>query len=309
MTRKWWYIVSSLLVLAGACAPAEQAVVTDASVDSPAVEAGWDAGLPEVAAMDAIDAVEPGDALEVTHGVDAAPPHPSSETVVEPAPDGFEDLRGDIEMLRLLIEGRKAEGSDPAALLGVDVMDGDAVASRLVTRRLAFDAVRDAFIALVDGSGAINPVVIGQGPVEGQTFSIKSGVARPQRITGMKVGSYWPGAEDHGLPRHGSSTLLLNPDTVVEEDTFLKCIDFMDTHPDAGALGVKMIDGKGKFLPESKRSLPTPEVAFYKMCGLSSLFPRSRRFGKYNLAYLDPDSTHIVDVLAGAFMFLRKDTR
>ena len=106
----------------------------------------------------------------------------------------------------------------------------------------------------------------------------------------------------------GRYVLLLNPDTVVEEDTFLLCIDFMESHPDAGALGVKMIDGKGAFLPESKRSLPTPEVSFYKMFGLSSLFPRSRRFGKYNLGYLDPDSTHIVDVLAGAFMFIRSAT-
>jgi len=105
----------------------------------------------------------------------------------------------------------------------------------------------------------------------------------------------------------GRYVLLLNPDTVVEEDTFQLCIDFMDTHPDAGALGVKMIDGKGAFLPESKRSLPTPEVAFYKMFGLSSLFPRSRRFGKYNLGYLDANSTHVVDVLAGAFMFIRKE--
>lgn len=106
----------------------------------------------------------------------------------------------------------------------------------------------------------------------------------------------------------GRYVLLLNPDTVVEEDTFLLCIDFMDTHADAGALGVKMIDGKGAFLPESKRSLPTPAVSFYKMFGLSALFPKSRRFGKYNLGYLDNESTHCVDVLAGAFMFLRKET-
>jgi GT2 family glycosyltransferase len=105
----------------------------------------------------------------------------------------------------------------------------------------------------------------------------------------------------------GRYVLLLNPDTVVEEDSFLKCIDFMDSHADAGALGVHMIDGKGAFLPESKRSLPTPEVSFYKMFGLSKLFPRSRRFGKYNLGYLDAKSTHIVEVLSGAYMFLRKE--
>jgi O-antigen biosynthesis protein len=100
--------------------------------------------------------------------------------------------------------------------------------------------------------------------------------------------------------------LLLNPDTVVEEDTFKKIIDFMDTTPDAGGLGVQMIDGKGNFLPESKRGLPTPEVAFYKIFGLSSLFPKSRRFGKYHLTYLSKKETHQVDVLSGAFMLLRK---
>ncbi len=106
----------------------------------------------------------------------------------------------------------------------------------------------------------------------------------------------------------GRYVLLLNPDTVVEEDTFKKCIAFMDAHPDAGALGVKMINGKGEFLPESKRALPTPMVSFYKMFGLSSLFPRSRRFGKYHLGHLDKEETDSVEVLAGAFMFLRKET-
>ena len=106
----------------------------------------------------------------------------------------------------------------------------------------------------------------------------------------------------------GEYVLLLNPDTVVQEDTFRKCIAFMDAHPEAGALGVKMIDGSGKFLPESKRSLPTPEVAFYKIFGLSRLFPKSRRFGKYHLGYLDENKTHEIEVLSGAFMLLRKST-
>ncbi len=102
--------------------------------------------------------------------------------------------------------------------------------------------------------------------------------------------------------------LLLNPDTVVEEDTFEKVIAFMDTHPDAGGLGVKMLDGKGNFLPESKRGLPTPAVAFYKMCGLSSIFPKSHTFGKYHLGFLDENKINEVEILAGAFMLLRKTT-
>lgn len=104
----------------------------------------------------------------------------------------------------------------------------------------------------------------------------------------------------------GEYILLLNPDTLVEEETFTKTIAFMDEHPDAGALGVKMIDGKGHFLPESKRALPTPEVAFYKTFGFSFLFPKSKKFGKYHLTYLSQDDTNKVDVLSGAFMLIRK---
>ena len=104
----------------------------------------------------------------------------------------------------------------------------------------------------------------------------------------------------------GEYVLLLNPDTVVEEDTFEKVVQFMDEHPDAGGLGVKMLDGKGNFLPESKRGLPTPLVAFCKIFGLARLFPRSRLFGRYHLGFLDKDQTHEIEILSGAFMLMRK---
>lgn len=104
----------------------------------------------------------------------------------------------------------------------------------------------------------------------------------------------------------GEYVLLLNPDTVVEEDTFDKCVAFMDANPEAGGLGVKMIDGSGKFLPESKRGFPSPWVAFCKTFGLSRLFPRSRVFNHYHLGYLDKDAIHEIEVLAGAFMLLRR---
>lgn len=106
----------------------------------------------------------------------------------------------------------------------------------------------------------------------------------------------------------GEYVLLLNPDTVVEEDTFSKCIDFMDNHPEAGGLGIRMVDGKGIFLPESKRGLPTPAAAFYKIFGISSLFPKSKRFSKYHLGYLNEFETNQVDVLSGAFMLIRRET-
>ncbi|HOY07209.1 MAG TPA: glycosyltransferase [Saprospiraceae bacterium] len=104
----------------------------------------------------------------------------------------------------------------------------------------------------------------------------------------------------------GEYVLLLNPDTLVEEDTFSKCLAFMDSHPEAGALGCKLIDGTGKFLPESKRGFPSPWVAFCKTFGLSAIFPRSKTFNRYYLGYLDVDKTSEADVLAGCFMFIRR---
>ena len=104
----------------------------------------------------------------------------------------------------------------------------------------------------------------------------------------------------------GEYILLLNPDTLVEEDTFTKCIQFMDKDSSIGAVGVKMIDGSGKFLPESKRGFPSPMVAFYKTFGFSKMFPKSKMFNRYHLGYLDNRKTWEIDVLAGAFMFMRK---
>ena len=104
----------------------------------------------------------------------------------------------------------------------------------------------------------------------------------------------------------GKYILLLNPDTVVEEDTFALCLSFMESHPDAGALGVKMIDGNGKLLPESKRAIPTPSTAFFKMTGFSKLFPRSKLFNRYYLGHLDNTETSETEVVSGAYMFLSR---
>jgi GT2 family glycosyltransferase len=102
----------------------------------------------------------------------------------------------------------------------------------------------------------------------------------------------------------GEYILLLNPDTVVEENTFNDTLAFMDSHEDAGGLGIKMSDGKGHYLPESKRGLPSPMVALYKILGLSSLFPKSKRFARYYMGHLSANNNQEVEVLAGAFMLM-----
>ncbi|MCD8264136.1 MAG: glycosyltransferase family 2 protein [Tannerellaceae bacterium] len=103
----------------------------------------------------------------------------------------------------------------------------------------------------------------------------------------------------------GEYVLLLNPDTLIGEDCLRSLCYFMDEHPQAGGVGVKMMDGHGMFLIESKRSFPSPWNSFCKIFGLSRLFPHSPRYARYNLCYLDENKTHKVEVLAGAFMLLR----
>lgn len=105
----------------------------------------------------------------------------------------------------------------------------------------------------------------------------------------------------------GNFILILNPDTIVQEDTISICLDYMDKHEKAGVIGVKMLDGSGKYLPESKRGEPTLWNSFTKFSGLTNLFPSSKLFSGYYLGYLDENSPHKVDVLCGAFMFFRKN--
>ncbi|MEZ4911249.1 MAG: glycosyltransferase [Saprospiraceae bacterium] len=101
--------------------------------------------------------------------------------------------------------------------------------------------------------------------------------------------------------------LILNPDTILEEKTLTECLQFMNQKPRCGALGVKMIDGSGTFLPESKRALPTVWNSFFKLSYLSDIFPRSKAFNNYYLGHLSEWETHKVDVLCGAFMFIRSN--
>ncbi len=105
----------------------------------------------------------------------------------------------------------------------------------------------------------------------------------------------------------GDYILLLNPDTVVGENVLVNVANHMDENPKIGACGVKMINGKGEFLVESKRGFPTPWASFCKIFGLSRMFPHTKFFDSYNLGYLDKDEPHQITILSGAFMFMRKE--
>ena len=112
-------------------------------------------------------------------------------------------------------------------------------------------------------------------------------------------------ANNQGFSRaKGVYTLILNPDTVLQEDTLEKCISYLLAHPEVGGLGIKGLDGSGQFLPESKRALPTPLVALWKITGLSAIFPKSSVFARYHLGHLSPEENHEVDILVGCFMMV-----
>ncbi|MBR0046973.1 MAG: glycosyltransferase family 2 protein [Bacteroidaceae bacterium] len=104
----------------------------------------------------------------------------------------------------------------------------------------------------------------------------------------------------------GEYVLLLNPDTFIGERTLRECIDFMDKNPQAGMCGVGMLKVDGSFAPESRRGVPTPFVAFCKMSGLGALFPKSRLFGRYYMQYLNKQAINPIEIVSGAFMFIRK---
>ena len=129
----------------------------------------------------------------------------------------------------------------------------------------------------------------------------------------------YPSANNQGLeafgfaetPNAGLQTprfaLLLNPDTELPPDALARMLGFMAEHPRAGAAGPRLVLPDGSLDLACRRSLPTPEVCFYKLMGLSRLFPGSRRFGRYNLTYLDPDEVARVGSVVGAFMLVRAE--
>lgn len=104
----------------------------------------------------------------------------------------------------------------------------------------------------------------------------------------------------------GEFVLFLNPDTVMPEDFFKKTIAYMDSHPEAGALGPRLIDGKGVFAPDAKKSYPSLSVAIFKTTGINKIFSKSPFFNKYYAVHVGERETAAVDVLSGCCMLVRR---
>ncbi|MHC0441194.1 glycosyltransferase family 2 protein [Flavobacterium sp. 3-210] len=105
----------------------------------------------------------------------------------------------------------------------------------------------------------------------------------------------------------GEYICILNPDTVVAEDTFTKVMAFAEEKKDLGIIGCKLIDGTGNFLPESKRGIPTPWVAFTKVLGFYKIFPKWKIFNQYYAQHIDENENGKVEILVGAFMFMKRE--
>ena len=128
------------------------------------------------------------------------------------------------------------------------------------------------------------------------------------RIIINKVNAGFSAANNQAIIKSsGRFVLLLNPDTIVGRDTFKGCIDFMQKHTDAGAIGIRMINGEGRFLPESKRAFHYLPTAFFKSFGISFLFTKTKFLNRYYLPQFDPNETSLTEVISGAFMFIRRE--
>jgi len=128
------------------------------------------------------------------------------------------------------------------------------------------------------------------------------------KLIESKVNTGFPKGNNIGVAAaKGEYVCILNPDTVVAEDTFVKALAFAESRKDFGIAGVKLVDGRGYFLPESKRGVPTPWVAFTKIGGLYKLLPRREIFNRYYAQHINENQSGEIDILVGAFMLLKRE--
>jgi len=174
------------------------------------------------------------------------------------------------------------------------------------------DLLRDCLASVYDSRAdfAYEVCVVDNGSCDGSADMVAAEFPQARLIradnggyaAGNNLGLRAFGFPDAGQARYA---LLLNPDTVLPPSALSDMLAFMEAHPQAGAAGARLVRDDGSLDRACRRSFPTPEVAFYRLFGLSRIFPRSRRFGRYNLTYLSPDVTTEVDAAVGAFMLMR----
>ncbi len=150
-------------------------------------------------------------------------------------------------------------------------------------------------------------IVVDNASVDGSVQMIKERFPEVILIENKKNVGFSAG-NNVGLRRaKGAFIVLLNPDTVVQEDTFTKLLKFFESSPQASAATCKILNPDGTFSVDCRHSIPTPLTAFWKLLGLDRLFPKSRIFAKYNLTYLDENEMNQVEAISGSFMMMRSE--
>jgi len=173
------------------------------------------------------------------------------------------------------------------------------------------DLLCQCLASIYDSRGAFSyqVCVVDNCSTDGSAAAVRAGFPQATLVESTINGGY-AYANNLGL-RAGAGQartfLLLNPDTLLPPSALADMLVFMDAHPDAGAAGPRLVLDDGSLDRACRRSFPTPTVSFYRLAGLSRLFPKSRRFGRYNLTYLSPDESVEVDSVVGAFMLVRSE--
>ncbi len=173
------------------------------------------------------------------------------------------------------------------------------------TRDLLSDCLRSVMANIATLEAEV--FVVDSGSVDGSIELVKEQYPQVKLIVTSAFGGFAHANNLALRQARGRYQLLLNSDTVLPPGALGKVLAFMEAHPDAGMAGVKLVKADGSLDLACRRSFPTPEVAFYRLTGLSRLFPRSPRFGRYNLTFLDPDQTTEVDSVCGAFALARRE--
>lgn len=180
------------------------------------------------------------------------------------------------------------------------------------TRDLLRTCLRTVYAS--QGGFTFEVCVVDNHSTDGSAEMVAGEFPQVHRIVNAENRGY-PAANNQGLrllgypdrPDAPRFALLLNPDTELPPDGLAKMLAFMDAHPEAGVAGPKLVRQDGSLDLACRRSFPSPEVSFYRFSGLARLFPKSPRFGRYNLTYLDPDVMTEVDAVVGAFMMVRRE--
>jgi GT2 family glycosyltransferase len=192
----------------------------------------------------------------------------------------------------------------PPPAPSVDVVDVSVVVVNYNVREFleqALDSVERASAGL-----SVETFVVDNNSVDGSVAMVRERFPEVRVIANEENVGFGRANNQAIHEARGRYLLILNPDTLLQEDTLRTFVDFMDAHPEAGAAGCRILNPDGTFAPESRRAFPTPSVALYRMTGLSRLFPHSETFGRYNLTYLPIDEVCEVDALSGSCMLVRR---